>query len=210
MAELAKNLQQSVGEPGRVSARRKLMARFIFNLRFRVTRKRALFISLWVAVVGTLTVMAILELSRDRLEQQVVADLESLAGRFQREPLGPRWVSQLPFASYLPQRVTGVEFHGEKITDDTLARLRILAGLRGLSLIGTRVTDDGLAHLESMSELESVYIESEQITDAGLHHLKRLPKLKYLCVPCRGISDSGINELQGARPNLKIDRALHL
>jgi hypothetical protein len=155
-------------------------------------------------------IMAVLALSRDRLEQQVVTELQRLGGLFQSEPICPQWASQLPFTSGLPWRVTGVEFHGEKITDDVLARVRILAGLRHLSLIGTRVTDDGLALLESMSRLESVYIESDQITDAGLHHLKRLPKLKYLCVPCPGISDSGISELQRALPNLKIGRDVHL
>jgi hypothetical protein len=154
--------------------------------------------------------MAIVEMSRHLLEEQVVTELQSLGGRFQWQPIGPQWVSQLPFATHLPRRVIGVDFHGEKITDDVLARLGIFTGLRGLGLIGTRVTDDGLAHLESMSRLESVYIESDQITDAGLQHLKRLPKLEYLCVPCPGISDSGTSELKRALPNLKINRDVHL
>jgi hypothetical protein len=125
-----------------------------------------------------------------------------------RQAIGPSWVSQLPGAEYLPQRVIGVHLIGNQITDDALAHLEALTDLHVLRLIETRVTDAGLARLKGLTRLEVLFIaggESSEITDNGLVHLKGLINLKALhIVFLDRITDSGVNELRRALPNLGV------
>src|SRR6202034_4245948 len=59
-------------------------------------------------------------------------------------------------------------------TDEDLALLQSMKGLRALDLSGSAVTDDGLQHLEGFLELQELDLTKTQVTDNGLEHLKGL------------------------------------
>jgi hypothetical protein len=176
-------------------------------------RKKPMLVRSWALLIGALLtatgMLAALWWSRQR-QRQVVTKIRTLGGVVQTETIGPRWISRLPGAGYLPRRVFGVHLHGPRVTDDELVRLKVLTGLQRLSLTGTRVTDAGLAHLESFNHLERLYLEdgldAGGITDAGLLHLRGLTNLKFLQVPCIHVTGWGIDQLERSLPNLRVGR----
>jgi hypothetical protein len=149
-------------------------------------------------------------------EKQALAALEKAGARFDK---GPRGV------------VTGVIL-GSKTTDDTLVYLASLPHLDALRLqCALKVTDDGLAHLEGLTGLRRLWFGYTNITDAALVHLqnltnlrelhigvyrsefkdpglvylKGLKKLESLSLNYTQVSDKAVQELQEALPDCKIE-----
>jgi internalin A len=79
------------------------------------------------------------------------------------------------------RRLGRIQLTGPGITDDRLAELASLPGLKSILLQRTAVSDAGLRHFSGLSELESLMIHDAQgVTDAGLIPLARLPRLRSL------------------------------
>ena len=82
-------------------------------------------------------------------------------------------------------------------TDDDLAHLQGLTGLRRLYLSQTRVTDAGLEHLKGLTGLQWLNLEGTKVTDAGLEHLKGLTGLQWLNIVDTKVTDAGLEHLKG-------------
>jgi thiol-disulfide isomerase/thioredoxin/Leucine-rich repeat (LRR) protein len=90
----------------------------------------------------------------------------------------------------------GVYNEGANVSDEGLASLGELTGLKHLSLSGTKVTDAGLPRLEKLAKLESLSLDSTAITEEGLRHLAPLQNLKSLRLYTRSsITDVGAGHL---------------
>jgi hypothetical protein len=171
-----------------------------------------------MAITALVSVGLWLEINRSRFEAQrrTIERLSGTSGCWMRTvPDGPAWLRRWAGPGYF-ERITHIEIMPSLITP-TLAQLRGLVDLQGLSLAYVPVTDDDLAALESLKGLEVLYICPDQITDSGLMYLCRLPKLRELQMgslpvgqPGRSyfgttrITDKGRNTLHQALPGLKI------
>jgi len=71
------------------------------------------------------------------------------SGLYKEEVLGPGWYGKLADKYGLPARRQPVRFFSQRVTDEGLAHLKPLRGLRVLDLSGTRVTSEGVAGLQS-------------------------------------------------------------
>jgi hypothetical protein len=98
-----------------------------------------------------------------------------------------------------------VIFHGEKVTDATLERLKQFPQIKGLDLTGTRVTDAGLAHLKGFTQLLRLQLGKTAVTDAGLKHLKGLTTLEWLGLEGTSITDAGLDHLKGLKQLQSLD-----
>jgi hypothetical protein len=81
------------------------------------------------------------------------------------------------------------------VTDEGLASLRDLTGLKTLRLQGTAVRGPGLAHLERMVELEELTLPNAPISDEQLAHLAGLTKLKRLRISGKFLTNAGLAHL---------------
>ncbi len=109
-----------------------------------------------------------------------------------------------------------------EVTDDDLARLTRLQGLRRLTLVGSRVTDKGIAGLAPLPRLEYLRLQMMAVTgrtidlpalrefqatfcsidDTGLAALARSRKLERLELARTMITDTGLSHFAG-HPSLK-------
>lgn len=101
------------------------------------------------------------------------------------------------FRSWLPenyfQRVERASLSGA--TDDSLAYLPALRGLKILYIDGTGVTDAGMAPLCKLTSLEELSLVDTQVTDVGLANLCDLKHLKSLWLEDTPIADDGLAHL---------------
>jgi hypothetical protein len=91
--------------------------------------------------------------------------------------------------------VSGLNARGQ-MTDDIMALLTALDGLKRLNLGGCRaLTDAGVAHLAKLPQLEELELAG-RITDKGLEVLRHLPELrKFQLFWHTGVSDAGVANL---------------
>jgi len=171
-----------------------------------------------MALTALVAVALWLEMNLIRFEAQrrTMERFSNTSGGWMRAvPDGPAWLRRWSGPGYF-ERITHIEVHPSS-RPLTLADLRGLTDLQGLSLAYVPVTDDDLAALESLKGLELLYICPDQITDSGLMHLRALPKLKELQMgrgpvgqPGRTyfgaprITPEGRDALRQALPGLKI------
>ncbi len=83
------------------------------------------------------------------------------------------------------------------VTDQGLAHLSNVTGLRSLALSGTAITDEGLSHLAAWEELQQLNLRATSITDDQLEHLGRLGNLKSLNLSSTSVTDEGLKHLSG-------------
>lgn len=129
--------------------------------------------------------------------------------------------AQTIWAGTKPDRLIGVELHGDQasdanlsllaripelrivvlapssprlITDTGIARLAPLKNLEYLGLGGTGVTDQGLAHLQHFPQLRRLELPPNS-TDAGIVHLLQCPELEQLRVWPAKITNEGVATL---------------
>ncbi|QEH38571.1 Leucine Rich repeats (2 copies) [Aquisphaera giovannonii] len=91
---------------------------------------------------------------------------------------------------------------GDVMTDELLARLESLPGLRELDLSGTRaLTKRGLAHLGGLRALEVLRLhgvndEGDGLGDAAIESASRIPILRELSIGECGTTDDGVRNLE--------------
>ena len=102
-----------------------------------------------------------------------------------------RWLPQPYF-----DKVEVLWLDNTEITDDGLAHMGHLIGLRVLNLDNTQITDAGLAHLKGLTALQGLYLENTHITDTGLAHLKELTCLQQLHLGETPVTDAGLAHLE--------------
>lgn len=105
-----------------------------------------------------------------------------------------RWLGRILGHEYALDAVE-LDLSGTRISDQGLAYLQDLEGLRSLSLYGTSVTDAGLVHLAPLTGLQKLWLDRTDITDAGLAHLAPLQALEELWLDRSKVSDAGIERL---------------
>jgi hypothetical protein len=148
-------------------------------------------------------------------EKEAIAALEKVEARFDRGAggvvtgvvLGSRTTDDtLAYLTRLPHLQTLRLQCALKVTDNGLAHLEGLTGLRRLWLGYTNVTDAALVHLQNLTNLEELHIGvyRSEFGDAGLVYLKGLKKLKTVALNYTKVSDKGLQDLQESLPNCKI------
>jgi hypothetical protein len=95
----------------------------------------------------------------------------------------------------IAERAHGAIFSQGKGTDDDLALLCQLAGIRKLCLDNACVTDVGMGHLARMKNLEHLDLYRTKVTPAGLAMLRGLKKLQRLELEESPICDACVAEL---------------
>ncbi|HVW36282.1 MAG TPA: hypothetical protein VHB99_03215, partial [Pirellulales bacterium] len=80
------------------------------------------------------------------------------------------------------------------VTDQSLACLEKLRGLRALVFCNTQITDQGLKHLGGMKRLEHVILAGTEITGEGFRHLKDLPLRRLFLVETK-VNDENLKWL---------------
>ncbi len=118
--------------------------------------------------------------------QHVQPIVERLGGgvTWRGDGIGPRWLSG--------GRISHVDLSGTAVTDEQLAFLQRLPGLRRLWLQDTQITDAGLVHLECLNALESVSLGNTGTSDAGVARLSNLRKIQHLDLSDTRITDAAI------------------
>lgn len=96
-----------------------------------------------------------------------------------------------------------------KVTDEGLAHLGRLTGLKHLSL-PPETTDAGLAHLKGLNSLEELNLSGTRVTDDGLIHLKDLPRLRSLRIGSGEITGRGLSHLRKIMQLQKVNLSLSL
>ena len=89
-----------------------------------------------------------------------------------------------------------VDLRGSGITDEGLAHLKDLKGLRKLYLGRTEISDAGLKHIAGLAGLEHLILSESKVTDAGLKQLAGLKKLTTLEISGTVVTDLGLRELR--------------
>lgn len=102
-------------------------------------------------------------------------------------------------AGFLVPLGYAVSLKGENVTDQDLAFLEPIDGVRVLSLEKTRVRGDGLAHLKPLSHLMILDLSDSQVSDDGLAHLKDLKGLRVLSLDGAPITDAGLVHLRALK-----------
>jgi hypothetical protein len=94
------------------------------------------------------------------------------------------------------RRLKELDLADAEVTDEGLARLSSLVGLRRLNLRNTLVSDAGLVSLKGLTRLQELDLSATEVSDAGLVHLQRMTGLKRLDLRYTAISDAGIVHLK--------------
>lgn len=94
-----------------------------------------------------------------------------------RAPVEIANVQRLPAE---PFTVNAIEIRENlKVTDDSLAVLRGLAGIVRLYLEHTAVSDRGMEHLRNLTALQTLSVTDTSVGDAGVAQLVELPLVQY-------------------------------
>jgi len=80
-------------------------------------------------------------------------------------------------------------------TNDDLARVSQLPGLRELLLEETQITDAGVLALTGLTDLEHLRLRGARIGNAGIAHLCQFQKLRILNLPHAQFTDDALAEL---------------
>jgi hypothetical protein len=91
-----------------------------------------------------------------------------------------------------------------RITDAALAGLAELPQLEQLRCASPHLTDEGMASIAHMSQLRFLHLAGAPITDAGLGPIRLLPKLESFYLDGSRATPQGLADLQTARPDLHI------
>jgi hypothetical protein len=107
----------------------------------------------------------------------------------------------LSFLSVFPSGVIySIDGSDCKVSDDDLAKLSSLGGLRELDLSGTAVSSTGVASLKGLTSLEKLWLDRSLVDDQCVPSLIALNRLKKL-----SLAETRIGEL--AAESLKKDLA---
>ena len=103
-------------------------------------------------------------------EQVAIREIKRLGGSVGTEKGGPDWLRGLVGDEWMVgfDRVGGVTFFDEPISDDNLKYLSGLTKLENLILHYTQVSDDGLKQLSGLTRLKLLWLKGTQVSDTGL------------------------------------------
>ena len=83
------------------------------------------------------------------------------------------------------------------ISDESLAAIESLTGLRELTLRETKITDAVAGWIATHSELTQLRVDNTNLTGAAFSELKKLRRLRRLDAGEIAMTDSGLQELAG-------------
>jgi hypothetical protein len=126
-------------------------------------------------------------------EQKALVSIERLGGQFRRDEKVPG------------QPVVEVDLAVTKVTDEDLALLANLPGLRRLDLTLTPITDKGLERLKGLPGLEELTLVCPDITKKGVEQLQGMAGLRRLVLHGIELSEEEEKRLRRALPQAKID-----
>lgn len=107
-------------------------------------------------------------------------------------------------AKLQPDDLQCLELGSPNLTDETIAPLEKMTGLRYLSL-PTGITDAGVAHVKGLPDLTDLTLSGSGITDAVFAQLKGAPKLKRVYYEkTTSVTKEGIDAALKENPKLKI------
>ncbi len=119
-------------------------------------------------------------LQRSQRQREAAARLESLGASIRWQNQGEPGLKEYLGRRYF-EDVIGVDFLGwPNVTDEEIALLGDLPGLRDLSLFGHRFTDENLRCLEGLAQLETLTITSVNVKGPGIRSLQGLSELRVL------------------------------
>lgn len=78
-----------------------------------------------------------------------------------------------------------------------LAKLAKLPGLRALDLAYCKVSDEGLEYVAKLTGLRALNLSNTEVSDDGLKNLSKLENLRVLDLEGTWVSDAGIASLEG-------------
>ena len=161
----------------------------------------------------TLTVLALAGLVRAD-EKSAIAKIESLNGRvlyiakdskeysvtIVKDTFGDKKGFTAADAKVLGELKNAVEiaFQHPDATDDWVAPIKGLTGLRKLHLEKTKITDKALNTVAGLANLEYLNIYGTGVTDAGLDKLNKLKKLKSLYLWQTKVTEAKAKTFQAA------------
>jgi hypothetical protein len=143
-------------------------------------------------------------------QDSLVAEIERRGGKVHTE--GVDWLRRSfgdDFA-VVADKVTGLEFHGPAVNDDTLSWLgshrTSLAGLKSLDVSGTAITNAGIQHTAAFPGLTELDVSDTKITGPGLFVLTRLPALEWLGLKNTAVGWFTRQKLKWKYPKLQVAR----
>lgn len=95
--------------------------------------------------------------------------------------------------------VGAVSFVGRQVTEEQLAAIRGLRGLRELHLMDCRIDGRILETVKSIRSLESLYLSGSLLGDTDLRELRDMPNLKVLVLSETDVSDQDVEDLPNVR-----------
>jgi hypothetical protein len=112
--------------------------------------------------------------------------------------LDPRGLSDEGLAKL--DKMTGLRWltiSGSNVAMDTrIMPLKTMSRLQGLTIAGTDITDSGLLHLSGSGRLELLDLARTKVTDSGLARLVASPGIKNLFLDDTQIGDESLSHLE--------------
>lgn len=88
-----------------------------------------------------------------------------------------------------------LQFRGEDVTDDWLARVGKLTRVRELRIGPSPISSRGIHHLRPLKDLRVLDISYSNVDDEAIDPISRLPQLEELDLSETRVSDSGVIKL---------------
>ena len=127
-------------------------------------------------------------------EENAMAAIEKSGGQISVDPRRDEYCVDtvcFPFDEMTPDEVD------QTASNEVLAHLKHLTGLRRLIIYGGAVNDEGLVHIQGLTDLEELILTGKKITDAGMENVTALTHLRYLSLSDTNVSDAGLKYIEG-------------
>ena len=133
----------------------------------------------------------VLYIAKDSKEYSVTITKNSFGGKKEFTAVDAKVLAEL-------NNAVEISFQHPDATDDWVAPIKSLKGLKKLHLEKTKVTDKALDAVAGLSNLEYLNVYKTGISDAGLDKLKNLKKLKSLYLWQTKVSEAKAKAFQEA------------
>ena len=170
---------------------------------------------MWLIAVVAAVVVVFVLLARPRWQRSNdLHALQQVGAVFDTRTRAPKWMklagSTLNAAAIDSlARVTTLEdlvLDESNVTDDDLAALVNLAGLKRLSLVHTAITDRGLSHLSGFPRLKTLVLDSSyRVTDEGLVAVGEIDSLEDVSLLDTPVTLPPLVSLSGRQTTLQIN-----
>jgi hypothetical protein len=147
-----------------------------------------------------------------RRQEAAVASLRDLGAQL-------HYADEMPFAALYPPMswlsqwlghdwgasLVQVNLGRSNVSDDDLACMEKLSGVKFLWLQQTAVTDRGVAHLSHCTRMEELYLANTNVTDEGLASLAGMTHMRFLSLSGCNITDKGLEHLRNMSNLTRLD-----